>query len=253
MSVRSLPRRWRRPGGSGGEFLRDRIYHPYGNEIWADEFDDGTIDPGWVRTDAASSSYVTWAEAGTPGVGSMSAHHTANGSGDAKWHALSYPLPAGATHPLTFETYWSGMTRWEVNHCMVGLAFTDGTSQSSTNQATAFGYMSTNTEGAIDTNLRDFDNWNTNPTTWTQGIWGNFSRGMYLQIQYTAANSFRMRWGFDSFTWHTSATQTITCTPTHMSLIHTNWSGTHAYTATWQYARLYDTLTPEEGTVTTIT
>lgn len=253
MSVRSLPRRWRAVNeGSGGEFLRDRVYHPLGNEIWNDEFDDISIDPGWTRTDYSSSSYVTWKEGGNPGVGNLSAHHTIAASTSGSWHALSYALPAGATYPLVWETYVHGIARWDTNYVMMGVAFTDGLGTSGTNQSTAFGYMSVDTEGALNTQMRDYDNWSTGVTTWSMGIWDTFSRGYYLRIRYTAANTFQMGISLDAVQWKYGSSNTCTLTPTHASLIHTNWGVANQYVVSFQYARLYDTLDPESDYITTV-
>lgn len=242
--TRSLPRPWR-PRGAGEPALRDRLHVPLGNEIWADEFDDGSIDAGWTRTDASSSSYVVWKEGGNPGV--MSAFHTSSATASGYWHALSYALPGGATHPLTVEAYITGMVNRNTQYMMSGLAFTDGTGTSGTNQAVFMPFAHASNDSSWAMSLRDFNNWNSQVSNWDEGNWGSIYAGFYGRIQYTAANTFRMCWSSDGISWVYGGSRTCTFTPAYVSLINTNWGGATPYVTSWNYIRLYDTLTPEGG------
>jgi hypothetical protein len=230
--------------GSGIGELSDRLYKPIGNEIWNDEFSDGSIDPAWTRTDASSSSYVTWKEGGNPGL--MSAYHTSSASGNSSWHALSVPLD-GATHPLTWEAHITGMVQRNVNYLMSGLAFTDGLSTSGTNQCVFMPFTHANSDSAWRMSLRDFNNWGSNVTSWDEGDWGQTYAGFFARIEYTAANTFRLAMSPDGTSWVKGGSRTCTFTPTHVSLIHTNWGGAVPYVTSWDYARLYDVLDPGPG------
>lgn len=224
----------------GGLLLPDRIYHPQGNEIIADEFDDASIHPDWARVDASSSSYVTWTESG----GVMSAFHNSNASAGGYWHALCRPLPSGQSYPVTIETYVSGTVAYNVSYLMYGLAFSDGLALSGTNQIVAMPYHHATSAGSMLMSLRDFDNWMSNITSWQYPHYGSTYQGFYLQLRWTAANTFSMRTSSDGVNWVTFSNQTATLTPTYVAIINTNWGGAYAYQVGYEYLRVYASSDP---------
>jgi hypothetical protein len=64
----------------------------------------------------------------------------------------------------------------------------------------------------------------------------------YLQLIWTAANTFRSRWSIDGVTWydpHSTISQTMT--PTHYGLAVSTYGGTSPSYAAFDYIRVYDT------------
>jgi len=192
-----------------------------------DVFFDGSSNP----TGLTVSGTVTWTEA----RGLMSAVYDDQTAEDMACQLYSFTT---ASVPMTVETAYRMDGATNVIR-MAGVTISDGTTSTS-NMVRAGFYLG-------GTPLRRF--------TFAEGTFtahataagdeinhDNASQGIaYVQLIWTASNTFKSRWSIDGVTWYDPfGTDAQTMTPTHYGVWVSTWGGAVPSLASFNYIRVYD-------------
>lgn len=238
-SPRTLPHKT--PRAAGMAQIPDRIYHPLGTEIFADEFDDASIQADWVRVDpTGNSGHIVWTEAN----GLMTALHNGTTETGPAGHYLMRPLPSGVSPPVVIETRQRGMVPLNYSYNMTGLAFTDGTTWGAGSQVVYMPYMHGTSNGGAAQSIRLFTSFTTQSLSYNDAIELSQWAPYYARIIWVAANSWRYEISVDGIAWKACPNQSFTLTPTHMGLYISNWSNAITISSAWDYFRVYDEYPP---------
>lgn len=213
--------------------LRQNIYTA--SPVAADEFNDETLS----GTELTVTGTATWAEH----AGLLSVLPTNQSSGDIAARIWALPSPsAGMTVEVALEvaTFTDADT-----FAFVG--FSDGVvagSNIATVELRASTTAANNAVGARSGTMTAF-------TTAVEAgpyTMGRTSHGpLFLRIQWTGADTFKMMWSTDYVTWLDGgvASFAVTLTPTHYFVgVSTHaGSGASRHAATFEYVRVYNTTT----------
>lgn len=211
-----------------------RFISPAGSELFADEFDDASLDGGWTRVDNASSSHLVYTEAG--GVLSLahnaSADHATVG---APRHALMRAMPGGQSFPFTVQVGLRHCSRYATNYQMIGPVLSDGVNPSTGTQVWAMPYLGTN--HGIQNSLRSFTSWGTTGNSTGGFLYDPFD--FHVRLRWTAANSFSSEVSPNGVDWLETLTVAATMTPTYFGIAYSNWTAAIAGIGTFYYVRTY--------------
>jgi hypothetical protein len=225
-------------GGGGGGSIADARWQRLDGltSTHDDEFDDGTLDPAWVRVDAASgavASHLTWTEQGH----SLSAHHSGTDT-SAHLHALLKPMGSlGVGTIIEGSMQYAGISQGSP---MAGLMFADGTSHGSGTQIISSSWNTTAApyhRGGI----RRMTSFNTNAAN-LDLIFGGAAHfaPLHVRLAWVGTNSFQFSFSADGISWVTQAAQAYTCTPTHFGFYVSSWAATGDFTYTYEYFRVIE-------------
>lgn len=210
-----------------------RFIIPAGSELFADEFDDASLDGGWTRVDKSASSHLTWTEAG----GVLSASHSSTladgASGPA--HALMRAMPGGQSYPFTVQVGLRHHSRYATNYQMLGPVMSNGIDPASGAQAWSMPYYSTS--HGIQHSVRGFTNWLTAGNTTSGVIWDPFD--FHVRLKWSAANTFTSEMSPNGVDWMDLISVSVTLTPTYFGIGYSNWGTTLAGIGTFYYVRTY--------------
>lgn len=203
-----------------------------------DEFNDGVLDPTWVRWDLTSSGSapVTWSE----GADSLAVVHSGHADHAGPSHCLLKPL-GGLTFPITIESAFRCWRRYATNYQMFGILFTDGLLQ--TSKALWINpYASTNTATAFSVRTCGWNAMN-GGETYAPGPNVNYEMvggPMYQKLRWSAANTFQSFYGIDGVGWHKLPTgdMSFTMTPTYVGIAISNWTIANANLLSADYFRV---------------
>lgn len=225
---------WQTPssGGGGGGVGKDLRWTVPAGVTSIDEFNDGALDPAWVRVDgaAAPASAVTWTEGND--VLSM-VHASATESGV---HGLMRPIGAPVALGDAFTACLRLMTATQ-NYPMVGLVLSDSNTYGSGSQAMSFATA----DAAISDQQnysRAWSGWNTSGGVGVGSV--NSPRGglTYLRLVCTAVNTWRTDISPDGVGWiKGAATLTQALTPAYVGLITASFGAAKPFAGSFEFIR----------------
>ena len=211
---------------------QDRVWTPPATPLvgtasaLSDEFNDGVLDPAWVRYDvaAAGSGPVVYTE----GADVLNINHAGSASDNSgPSHCLLRPL-GGLSFPITIEASFRMWRRYATNYQMLGLIFTDGATLS--NKGLWMNpYSSTSTATAWTVRTEGFNALNQSGASYAPGpntTWEMIGGPMYQRMRWSAANTFQSWYSCDGIGWIKIPTgdMSYTMTPTHVGFCISTWT-----------------------------
>lgn len=201
-----------------------------------DEFDDGVLDPAWVRYDIVNAGTNVYTE----GADCLSMYDPGGDTADRMAHVLAKPL-GGLTFPITIEAGFRFLRRYATNYQMFGLCMTDGLVAASRGL-----WMMPFSHTGVATA------WNFSTRSWTAigsvaGVslgdenWELIGGPLHMRMRWSAANTFQAFYSVDAVTWIQRAPTTnmsFTLTPTHIGVCQSTWGGANPVVGTVDYFRV---------------
>ena len=214
-----------------GERYADRWFVPAGSEVFADEFNDASLDAGWTRVDTSSAAHLTYTEAG----GVLSLAHSAAADTSGPGHALMRAMPGGQSFPFTVQVGLRHCSTYATNYQMIGPIMSNGIVAGAGAQAWSMPYY--DVSHGILHSVRSFTNWGTNVNT-TSGIRLD-PHDFHVRLKWTAANTFTSEMSPNGVDWMNLITVAATVTPTYFGIAYSSWGVAIAGIATYYYVRTY--------------
>jgi hypothetical protein len=218
-----------------GPRLGTAIYTPVGTNVFADEFDDGVLDPAWVRIDkAGQNGFVTYTENG----GVLSTYHTTGSNGSAVMQALVRPIGAAWAAGDAIVVAIRFIGTYATNYTMFGPCLTNGTTHGTSNMIHGEMYTNTGVAGPGIIRSDGFTGMNGSETPGT-GYNVNPTNGpLYMRLVMTAANTWRTDMSPDGVSWWINPSPlTYTLTPTHMGVAISNWNSGMQSVVSYEFFR----------------
>lgn len=205
-----------------GPRLGTAIYTPVGTTTFADEFDDGVLDPAWERIDkAGQAGFVTYTEGG----GVLSTYKNTSSNGAGVMHGLVRPIGSAwaVGDAIVVAARFAGT--YATNYIMWGPCLTNGVTHGTSNMIHAEVYSNTGCAGPGILRSNGYTGMN-GTETGSGGPNINPTTGpLYLRLVMTAANTWRTDFSPDGVSWWINpSTLAFTITPTHMGFGISNWN-----------------------------
>ena len=227
------------PGGSGGggSTVKDFRFTVPSDMSSVDEFNDDTLDPAWVRVDStgAAASGAVWTERGD----ALSVAQLGGGTANVI-RAMSRPLSGAGGSLAVGDGFVTCMRIFgpTTNYTMGGIVFSDGATPNAGTQVIGLAYQGGSSGGG---GMAQCGLWT--GSSWTASanvgeIQLPASPGIFYRLVLVAANTWRADMSPDGISWvSTTATKTLTLTPTHVGLISSSWASATKGVVSYEFLR----------------
>jgi hypothetical protein len=201
--------------------IKDAVWKPTATPVYADEFNDASLDANWTRVyPTGASGYTTWTELGD----SLSVAHTANADGNGTMHSMLRPIGTSFVAGDAIMMAYRIAAPYATNYTMIGIGVSTGLTFGTHNILQAQIYHTTTIAGPgvhrINVNLgMNAD------SSYSSGRNINVTGGpVWLRLVMTSANNWRADYSPDGISWVLGDTMAYTLTPTHMGLMCSSWT-----------------------------
>jgi hypothetical protein len=208
------------PQSGVGAGNNDTLWKPYGTAVYADEFNDATLDAGWTRVDQVSKvGYVTWTE----GADVLSCVHTTGSDGAGEMHGLVRPVGTAFAPGDALVCAYTLAIAYTAQYCMMGIGVSNGTTWGTSTSVETQVYTVNGYAGPGQHRINVNAGMNADTDYSTGRFVHPVGKPLWLRFVMTSANNWRADYSPDGVGWVIGDSKAYTLTPTHMGFFVSNW------------------------------
>jgi hypothetical protein len=218
-------------GGSAASPVRDRRWSVPSGTTSIDEFNDGVLDPAWVRVDGggAPAANVTWTESADV----LSLQHEGGDTAN-NIHGIVRSGVGTMVNGDAFITCVTLLGPPAAMYSMGGIILSDGITHGSGNQALLLTHITSSGEQRTD--ARPFTGWNAQGTPPAPLVTPPGAR-IFARLVFLGASTWRADVSPDGVSWIKGLTVVKTIAPTHVGLLASSWGTGNKHVASYEFLR----------------